>query len=94
VPRRTRFTHRRQRSGPPPRRRSAAAPARQGSATDGRAGGGGSGTSDGNEVDENAFPAPPEPNAQRPNGVCISPESFQKNMDDFVAYNFVVQHCL
>jgi len=32
--------------------------------------------------------------SSRPNGVCIPEQVFQDNIDDFVAYNFIVQHCL
>ena len=31
---------------------------------------------------------------QRPNGVCVPTQVFRDNVDDFVAYNLVVQHCL
>jgi len=30
----------------------------------------------------------------RPNVVCIPAQVFQDNIDDFAAYNFIVQHCL
>jgi len=36
--------------------------------------------------------AGPELHSLRPNGVCIPAQDFQDNIDDFVAYNFVVQN--
>lgn len=35
----------------------------------------------------------PELHSVRPNGVCIPSQVFEENIDDFVAYTFVVQHC-
>ena len=72
VPRRTWFTHRRLRSGRPPRPRSAAAPAGQAAAADGAGGGGADDTRDENRQDANSPAAPPELNAEQPNGVCIA----------------------
>jgi len=35
-----------------------------------------------------------EPWTQRPIGECIPADVFQDSIDDFVAYNFLMQHCL
>jgi len=40
-------------------------------------------------------PSPgPQPSTLRPNGMRIPPQVFQDCIDDFVAYNFIVKHCL
>lgn len=45
------------------------------------------------EDDVQVAPAP-ETVTVRPNGVCIPLQVFKENIDDLVAYNFVVQQCL
>jgi len=51
--------------------------------------GGGEGGEDGDSPMQTAGPQ-----SSRPNGECIPAQVFQDNIDDFVAYNFIVQHCL
>jgi len=57
-------------------------------------GGGGVGEADGDRVADGQLEPTAEPQTQPPNGVCIHRELFQESIDDFVAYNFFVQHCL
>ena len=45
------------------------------------------------EAEGGPVPNPEQPTL-RPNGNCIPVKVFKDNIDDFVAYNFVVQHCL
>lgn len=52
----------------------------------GPAGGGGQ--------DDVSSAPPPQPVSVRPNGVCVTPSVFQDNIDDYVAYAFIVHHCL
>ena len=44
--------------------------------------------------DDGSLSSAPVPRTLRSNGVCIPPQVFQDCIDDFFAYNFVVQHCL
>jgi len=87
------FEHQRMSRGLRPRRGKARAAAQAPSqAEGGPADAGGSADAGGGD---DASPSPaPQPSALRPNGVCIPPQGFQDCIDDFVAYIFIVQHCL
>lgn len=54
--------------------------------------GGGDGGSIGGDAEE--LSAAPPTQASQTNGVCITPQVLQDNIDYFVAYNFVAEHCL
>lgn len=74
---------------------TAAPAAAQGGADDGGGRRGGQGISaGGGDESHDTAPAVLEPPSRRPNGVCIPPDICQDNIDDFVACNFVIQHCL
>jgi len=104
------YEHRRLRSRRPPLRRrqaataappAAAAPAATAPADSqgdvgagGEGGGSGGDATGGGETDGDTPVSVPQPYMQRPNGVCVPTQVFRDNIDDFVAYNFFVQHCL
>jgi len=67
----------------------------QGGEGDGDGGGGGADDATESSREAQSAPAPDsQPHKLRPNGVCIPASVFEDNVDDFVAYNFIVQHCL
>jgi len=67
----------------------------RGGVGDGEGGAGGEAETVAGSGEAESGPAPnPEPPTLRPNGVCIPVKVVKDNIDDFVAYNFVVQHCL
>ena len=93
VPRATLFGHQRLWRGLRPRGGKARPTAQALNQAQGGPAGAGSPAETGAE--ENGSPSPaPQPSTLRPNGICIPPQVFQDCIDDFVAYNFIVQHCL
>jgi len=85
------FEHQRMGRGLRPRRGKAGLAVR--AANQGGPAGAGGSTDEGRGDDRSPAPAP-QPSTQRLNGMYISPQVFQDCIDDFAAYNFIVQHCL